>query len=163
MVKMLCFHDHGIYDPSMQTKPLEVTRGNARSAPFDLPRTDVAAVMRELTARGPEAALPQNLSDVQLLALVRDIVANDGNDDQMAVKILALALAAVQKPDLKWEETWDGNHPFDAEPLSSYLRSYQLALISELVDRQVGVHGAEYAVKNFFDQVKASRRNMSRG
>jgi hypothetical protein len=119
--------------------------------------------MRELTARGPEAALPQNLSDMQLLALVRDIVANDGNDDQMAVKILALTLAAVQKPDLKWEETWDGNHPFDAEPLSSYLRSYQLALISELVDRQVGVHGAEYAVENFFDQVKASRRNMSTG
>ncbi|WP_175946364.1 hypothetical protein [Caballeronia sp. BCC1704] len=161
MVKMLCFYDHGIYDPFMRTKRFEVARGTARSATFDLPRTDVVALLRELSARGPDAALPQNLSDVRLRALVRDIVANDGLHDRMAVKILAMTLAAVQKPDLKLEETRDGNHLFESEPLSSYLRSYQLALISELVDRQVGVHGAEYAVENFFDQVKASRRNMN--
>jgi hypothetical protein len=159
---MLCFNDHGIYDPFMQTKPLEVARGNERCAPFDLPPTDVVALLRELTARGPEAALPQNLTDVRLRALVRDIVVKNGLHDQIAVKILALALAAAQKPDLTCAETWDGNVLFESEPLSSYLRSYQLALISELVDRQVGVHGAEYAVENFFDQVEASRRHTNK-
>jgi hypothetical protein len=139
----------------METDSLKLAGGTSRSAPFDLPPTDVKALLRNLTARGPSAALPQNLTDICLRALVRDIVTKDGSHDRKAVNILALTLAAARQPDSTNEDTSDPNDVLDCEPLSAYLRSYQLALIAELVDRQVGVHAVEYTVEEFFDRVMA--------
>lgn len=162
MVEMLCFNDHGIYDSFMKSVLLKLESGTARPAPFDLPPTDVMALLRELTTRGPEAALPQNLTDAWLRALVRDIVVISGSHDQTAVKMLVFALVSAQNPDFDSGDASGQKGLFESEPWSSYLQGYQLALISELVDRQVGAHANDYKVEDFLDQVTAKRRHTSK-
>ncbi|WP_250510317.1 hypothetical protein [Caballeronia sp. GACF4] len=130
----------------------EQTGETART--FDLPPTDVVALMRALLTRGPEAALPQNLPDAWLRGLLRDMVATlmpEGHD-HLPVKLLVLSLASARKQAQPLPEAWDLASIFESEPFDSWLHTYHLALTTELISRHVGAASAHHTVEHFFDQ-----------
>lgn len=136
----------------MQTDIAESTGEIVRAG--DLPPTDVVAVMRALLARGPAAALPQNLPDTWLRLLLRDMLATQspGGHDHLAVKMLVVALLSAQKRALPLAGVWNFESLFESEPFDSWLHNYHLALIGECVERQVGAGPKEYTIENVFDR-----------
>lgn len=107
-----------------------------------VPRTDMDALFREVVARGPEAALPQNLPDKWLRAIVRDTrraaMSGDGDPARSAMVLaFALADATVDKAVLD-------------ERLPDCIASYQLALIEELIGRQTGIFPHPYSLSDIF-------------
>jgi hypothetical protein len=119
---------------------------------FHVPPTDLVGLQRELMTHGPEVALPQNLPDEWLRALVRDMLTAvaSGDEENLGVKLLVLALVSAQGRD---GTTQDSNVEtfIQIEPISSYIASYQLALADELVARQIGTFACEYTVANIFE------------
>ncbi|KGX23961.1 hypothetical protein X986_6143 [Burkholderia pseudomallei] len=109
--------------------------------------TDLDALEREVLARGPEAALPQNLSDTWLQVLVRDLL--DGMFDQERVggicagpMLLVGTLADAQA---------GASNTTRPEPrLIECFARYRTALMEELLGRQTGIFRREYSITDIF-------------
>lgn len=107
-----------------------------------VPRTDMDALFRDVVGRGPEAALPQNLPDKWLRAIVRDMRRAATFDDGLPARsamVLAFALAEVTVDEAVFDERFP-----------DCLASYQLALTDELIGRQTGIFPRQYSISDVF-------------
>jgi hypothetical protein len=103
----------------------------------------MGALHREVVARGPEAALPQNLPDKWLRAIVRDIraaAAGSKDHDARSAQTLAFVLADATVDDAALDER-----------LPHCFAAYQLALIEELIGRQTGIYPRRYSLTDIFE------------
>lgn len=109
--------------------------------------TDIDALEREVLARGPEAALPQNLPDRWLRVLVRDLL-NTGFDKERPGDICAGPLILVAALVDAQAAGADEMRP-RPELMDSFAR-YRIVLMEELLGRQTGIFRREYSVSDIF-------------
>lgn len=115
--------------------------------PLSVPSTDIDALEREVLARGPEAALPQNLPDRWLRVLVRDLL-NTVFDKERPGDICAGPLILVAALVDAQAASADATRP-KPELMDSFAR-YRIALMEELLGRQTGIFRREYSVSDIF-------------
>ncbi|ANB78127.1 hypothetical protein AYM40_37820 (plasmid) [Paraburkholderia phytofirmans OLGA172] len=121
--------------------------------PRQIPPTDLVALQREVLTRGPEAALPQNLPDRWLRALVRDLMQALSNEDApgdiaagavLLVTALALAQAGNTAPPGQTGTSIPEGRLVDC------FASYRTALMEEVLARHTGIFTRQYSVADIF-------------
>ncbi|RZF23611.1 hypothetical protein EVC45_43460 [Paraburkholderia sp. UYCP14C] len=122
--------------------------------PRHIAPTDLASLQREVLARGPEAALPQNLPDRWLRAIVRDMMQcmfdrTDAPSTAVGAVLLVLALALHREAGASTGVIDASSIPSDK--LTDYFAKYRDALIEEIVARQTGVFQHSYSLSDIFD------------
>jgi hypothetical protein len=127
---------------------------NSVRRPRQIPPTDVIALKREVLARGPEAALPQNLPDRWLRALVRDLMQAVSDEEALVncatgVMLLVTALAFAQA--VSTVAPGQAGHSIPDERLVDCFASYRMALMEEVLARHTGIFTRQYSVADIFD------------
>lgn len=128
---------------SLLELPIDLDALEQQEEPIDL-----SALEREVLNRGPEAALPQNLSDWWLRIIVRRLL--QGVYDEEWAKAYGFCAGAA----LLVRAIMDAQDSADATPsarklIDCFVR-YRTALIEELLGRQTGVFRREYSVADIF-------------
>jgi hypothetical protein len=120
--------------------------------PRHVPPTDLAALQREVLARGAEAALPHKLPDRWLRALLRDLMKSmtTGHPEEASgTMLLVIALAEARKSNaVASSETAS---LVTEEQLVNHYAVYRMALMEEMLGRQTGIFPRVYSLANIFD------------
>lgn len=103
---------------------------------------------QEVVGWGPEAAIPQHLSDEWLKILVRDALdglyrtgKRDGEGLRTGPAMLAFAISLAQARLTRTNEP---------KAASIYIQ-YRTALLEELLGRQTGIYRRQYSLVDFFE------------
>lgn len=122
--------------------------------PRHIPPTDLAALHREVLAHGPEAALPQNLPDRWLRAIVRDMMEcmfDETGASSSAAGAVLLVLALALPRDAGASTGLPNESLLPDDKLTIYFAKYRDALMEELVARQTGIFRLSYSLSDIFD------------
>lgn len=128
---------------SLAELPIDLKALDRQEEPIDLD-----ALEREVLAQGPEAALPQNLSDWWLRILVRRLLQGKYDDEWAKFYGICAGPGLLVTAIMNAQSS---SHPKSPEPrfADCFLR-YRTALIEELLGRQTGVFRREYSLTNIF-------------
>lgn len=121
-----------------------------------LPKTDLAALERDILSKGGKAGLPRNLSDMWLLRLGRDLLYSRAVSEEQffidplartAGPLLIVKMMIIERRRAQLQSTL-----LDVEELTVALATFEEAVIEEIACRQTGIFFEESALDVFLAQ-----------
>lgn len=128
---------------SLAELPIDLDALDRQEAPIDLD-----ALEREVLAHGPEAALPQNLSDWWLRILVRRLLQGVYDDEWAKFFGICAGPALLVEAIMNAQSSSDPRRP--TLGFTDCFVRYRAVLLEELLGRQTGVFRREYSLTDIF-------------